>query len=105
MKEKILSSGAEAIIVLENNFVIKKRIPKGYRLPILDEKLRKSRTKLEKKILARAKKVIDVPEIFEEDSKDCEIKMEFILGDKLSEKLNDFSKDKQKIIAKEIGTV
>jgi TP53 regulating kinase and related kinases len=105
MKENILSSGAEAIIVLEDNFVIKKRIPKNYRLTILDEKLRKNRTKLEKKILIRAKKVIDVPEVFEDDSNDCEIKMEFILGNKLSEKLNDFSKDKQKIIAKEIGTV
>ncbi len=105
MKEKILSSGAEAIILLENNFVIKKRIPKSYRLNILDEKIRKSRTKLEKKILIRANKIIDVPRIFEEDSKHYEIKMDFILGDKLSEKLNDFSEEKQKIVAKKIGVV
>ena len=40
MKQKILSSGAEAIIYLdEKNKVIKHRISKGYRYPEIDKKI------------------------------------------------------------------
>ena len=43
--EKILQQGAEAIIYLKDSKVIKDRIKKSYRIPELDDKIRKQRTK------------------------------------------------------------
>ena len=48
---KLMDSGAEAEIYTEGDKVLKKRIPKLYRIKAIDEKLRKSRTKREKKII------------------------------------------------------
>ena len=45
---KILAQGAEAVISLEENSegsrIVKERIKKSYRIPQLDEKIRKERT-------------------------------------------------------------
>ena len=49
--KKIIQQGAEAIISLEKNQITKERISKSYRLPIIDKRLRKSRTKSEAKII------------------------------------------------------
>jgi TP53 regulating kinase-like protein len=103
MEEKILSSGAEAQIYREGKYVVKKRIKKSYRLKEIDEKIRKTRTKLEKRILKKAGEIIDVPKIIEEDSNDYEIKMEFIPGKKLSEELNKTPLKEQTKIANKIG--
>jgi Kae1-associated kinase Bud32 len=107
---KILAQGAEAIISLDKNMVVKNRIPKSYRLKELDEKLRESRTRKEAKILEKAEKIINVPHIIKKEidfmkllknlEKDIEekkyqIKMEYIEGDKLAEKLNYYPIKKQ----------
>ena len=55
---KIIAQGAEAKIILKNDFVIKDRIKKSYRLPELDKKIRKSRTKAETKLLTKASNII-----------------------------------------------
>lgn len=102
MDGKILQQGAEAIILKENNFVIKNRIPKDYRIKELDEKIRKHRTKSEKKLLEKACKVIPVPNPLPL-KEDYQIKMPLIEGEKLSEHLNDFSIKKQEEICKTIG--
>lgn len=86
--KKIISRGAEAIIIQEKNSIIKKRIVKSYRLPILDEKLRKSRTKKETKLLEKASKLIPVPKLIKTDEKTKEIVMEYIKGLKLSDHLD-----------------
>ena len=52
MTEEI-GRGAEAIITKDGDTVIKDRIPKKYRLPQIDEKLRKSRTRREAKVLTK----------------------------------------------------
>ena len=62
---KILAQGAEAKIILFNNFIIKDRIPKLYRLKILDDKIRKLRTRSEAKLLEKASKIINIPKIIE----------------------------------------
>lgn len=86
-KQKIIQQGAEAIISLENkNQILKNRIKKSYRIPILDDKLRKSRTKSEAKILEKTSKIISVPKIIETNNKD-KILMQYIDGKKLSENL------------------
>jgi len=102
MSDKVIAQGAEAIIRLENNFIIKDRILKSYRLKELDEKIRKHRTKSEKKLLEKACKIINAPNPFPLEEFD-KIKMPFINGKKLSENLNSFSLEKQKNICKKIG--
>lgn len=98
--EKIIAQGAEAKIILSNDFIIKDRIKKSYRLLILDEKIRKLRTRSETKLLEKASKIINVP-IPEKTKEFDQIKMPFINGKKLSENL-DLLKNKLEI-AKEIG--
>lgn len=88
MTEKIIQQGAEAIIILDKD-IKKRRIKKSYRIPILDEKIRKSRTKSESKIIQKATSIIPVPKIIKSDPKEKEIEMEFLNGKKLSEYLDD----------------
>jgi len=103
MQEKILYQGAEAQIILENNLIIKKRVKKGYRIPEIDERLRKLRTRSEAKLLEKLQEKINVPKILKIDEKNKEIIMEFIEGKKLSENLDNFPLEKQLKIAEEIG--
>ena len=86
MKNQTIAQGAEAIITLKNNQVIKDRIKKSYRISILDEKLRKSRTRSEAKIIKKLENIIPVPKIIKSDDKQ-EIIMEYIEGKKLSDNL------------------
>ncbi len=98
----VLSQGAEAIIRLEDNEIIKDRISKSYRIKELDDKIRKNRTKSEKKLLEKASKIINAPNPL--PIKDWNIiKMPFIKGEKLSEHLDSFPLEKQKEICKNIG--
>lgn len=87
MTQKILFRGAEAILTQQNSHLTKNRIKKSYRLPFLDDKLRKSRTKREAKLLSKLSKIIQVPALISTNNKD-EIKMQFIEGKKLSEHLD-----------------
>lgn len=109
MNSKIIAQGAEAKIILSNNFVIKDRIKKSYRLPILDEKIRKQRTRSETKLLEKASKIINAPlpqevmGIINQEGKSYIIKMPFLQGKKLSEFLGSFSLEKQKQICVMIG--
>jgi TP53 regulating kinase-like protein len=103
MIEKVLSSGAEAVIYKIGNFVTKSRVPKNYRIKELDDKIRKSRTKSEAKILKKAKEVVLTPTVLSIDENKKEIKMDFIEGKKLSESLNEFNLKEQKVISKKIG--
>lgn len=84
---KIIARGAEAVISQDKEKIIKLRIAKGYRLPILDEKLRKSRTRSEAKILEKASKIIPVPKMLSSDDGKKEIIMEHIAGKRLSDNL------------------
>ena len=101
MKQKILAQGAEALIIQNKNTILKKRVKKSYRLPFLDEKIRKLRTRSESKLLEKSSKLIPTPKILGVSEKDKEITLEFIKGKKLSEYLNDL-KNKVKI-ANQIG--
>lgn len=101
--EKIIQQGAEAIILLYGNSIIKRRIKKSYRLSEIDDEIRKLRTRSEGKLLGKASKEIMVPEVKEVDEKSKEITMEFIFGKKLSDHLDAFPFAKQKEICKKIG--
>lgn len=100
---KIIQQGAEAIISLENNKIIKNRIKKSYRINELDEKLRKSRTRSEARIIKKLEKIIPVPKIIKTDEKQ-EIIMECIEGKKLSDNLEKLGyKNISKIIGETIA--
>jgi len=102
MKPKLIAQGAEAIILLDKNIIIKKRISKSYRIPELDNKIRIRRTRSETKLLLKANNIINSPKPDEQKEK-FEITMPFINGKKLSEHLDKFSLTKQKQICKQIG--
>ena len=99
----VLAKGAEALLIRQDNKVIKRRIKKSYRLKEIDEKLRKQRTKKEAKLLEKLQGKICVPKILRVDEKNKEIIMEFIEGKKLSENLDNFPLEKQLEICRTMG--
>ncbi len=104
MKE-LIAQGAEAKIYKEGASVLKERVPKTYRLPVLDEKIRKQRTRREVSILEKAAKIIPVPNLIktgkEEQTKI--IQMEYIDGKKLVEVFNNLNEKEQEKICEIIG--
>ena len=95
MMENIIGMGAEAILIQRDGKMIKNRIKKSYRLQVLDEKLRKQRTKKESKLLEKSINLIPVPKLIKTDNKQ-EIDMEFIQGLKLSDHLDNL-KDAEEV--------
>lgn len=98
---EIIGRGAEAILTRKKEIVAKDRISKGYRIKEIDEKLRKQRTKREANLLEKASKIISVPKLIKQNTFSLEI--EFIKGDKLSEKLNYYEEEKQKEVMQSLG--
>ena len=84
---ELLSQGAEAKLYVAAGKVHKQRTAKTYRHPLLDKKLRASRTRKELKVLGRLKELdIPVPETF--DSTDgTTIVMQHLVGVKLRDEL------------------
>ena len=97
--KSILVQGAEAIIRKNKELIIKDRIKKSYRLPQLDDKLRRQRTKREAKLLEKASKLIPVPRVSK--TNEYQIELELIKGKKLSESLDKLKNNKK--ICEQIG--
>jgi TP53 regulating kinase-like protein len=99
---KLISHGAEAKIFLFGDKVSKQRLPKTYRHFTLDNKIRKSRTKKEAKILSKAFDFgINVPKIFVVEKFNLEI--EYLKGDRLSDALNGYDLEKKLVVMKLFG--
>lgn len=103
MSDEILNQGAEAIIEKRGNQITKKRIEKSYRIKEIDDKIRKLRTRSEARILERVFPIIPVPKVLKVDESTKEIVMENVEGKRLSDFLDSFSLQKQKIICEIIG--
>jgi len=72
--------GAEAVIELLPDRVIKTRIPKSYRVRELDERLRRERTRAEAKIISEARRLgIPTPVVY--DIHEFSLEMERIWGE------------------------
>lgn len=81
-----LAMGAEATVELRDTMVIKKRIPKKYRLEALDRSIRRDRTKAEARITSESRRHgVPTPILF--DINECEITMEYIDGRKVKDVL------------------
>lgn len=99
---KIIGRGAEAVLYMEGGNLVKERIEKGYRIGEIDAALRKRRTRLESKILSRARRSgVPTPAVIE--TGEYKIVMEFIEGKRLKEFLQDTSPAKRKELAFEAG--
>ncbi len=97
---KIIKRGAEAILYLENEQLIKDRIKKSYRISEIDNPLRKDRTKKEAKLINEARRIgIQTPKIF--DIKEDKIVMEFVEGERLKEFFNHSNQRKE--ISEKLG--
>lgn len=99
---KIINSGAEAIIYLDKNTIIKERVSKGYRHPEIDKQIINRRTKSERKILELVSQIISAPKPEKSKEKD-KITMPYINGDKLSDTLDFYNAKLQEKIMFEIG--
>ncbi|MFA4946066.1 MAG: KEOPS complex kinase/ATPase Bud32 [Candidatus Micrarchaeia archaeon] len=86
--EKI-GDGAEAVVYRSGNKALKQRPVKAYRHPALDETLRKSRTRIEARLLQKAKeKGIAVPALLAVDERAGTLELEFLAGKRLRDALN-----------------
>jgi N6-L-threonylcarbamoyladenine synthase/protein kinase Bud32 len=93
----MFEKGAEANIYaghwMDQEVLIKKRIPKSYRIEVLDNLLRKKRTKKEVKLLGEAKRCgVKTPLVYDIDKQENAIVMENVDGiilKKIFENLND----------------
>lgn len=103
MKRQILFTGAESVVYREDKVIIKKRVRKSYRIVELDDRIRKLRTRGEAKLIERASKIVNVPEVSKSSEKTKEIFMEFVDGEKLSLYLDKFDLKEQKKIARKMG--
>jgi len=98
---KLIATGAEAEILKDNNIILKRRIKKGYRLPEIDIKLRKFRTRREAKLIEDLSRInFPAPKLLELSEKNNEIKMEFLKGKLLKNILN---KNNCAKLCKELG--
>ena len=85
---KLIAQGAESKLFLDGNKVIKDRFRKTYRIKEIDEKLRKTRTKREAKVLDKLQKInFPVPELIKNNEKDT-LEIKYIKGELIKNKLN-----------------
>ncbi len=103
---KLIAQGAEAILSLEKHegkdALVKFRIRKGYRIPQLDSKIRKLRTRREADFIHRARRAgVSTPRIL--SLKEDKIVMEFLDGERIKDVLNPSPKGKRFIIYELIG--
>ncbi len=99
MKE--ISRGAEAVIYLDDDSIVKERPKKNYRIKEIDNKLRTERTEREAKILEKISVAgIPGPQLLEKE--EATIRMEYIEGERLRDALN---KDNVEKLMKETGKI
>jgi TP53 regulating kinase-like protein len=92
----LIKKGAEASIYLlewhGHKVIMKHRLPKKYRLPKIDERIRSYRTVHESQLLHYAKEAgVPTPLIYQVDLASSNIIMEFIEGIQVKQILNDLS--------------
>lgn len=106
----LIRKGAEASLFLENwegrKVIMKRRLPKKYRLEKIDKKIRTYRTLHESRLLHEAKEAgIATPTIFMVDLVDSNIILEFVPGKQVKEILRDLSEEERQHLCDHIGTL
>jgi len=84
---EIKAQGAEAIISVDGDRIIKDRVSKGYRIRLLDDALRTRRTRIESNLIREARVAgVDTPQLL--DTNSTKITMQLIDGEKVKDVLN-----------------
>jgi TP53 regulating kinase-like protein len=104
----LLKKGAEASLYLEEwhnrKVIMKRRLPKKYRLPQLDLEIRSQRTTNEPNIIHKAKMAgVPTPTIFMVNVTDANIIMEFVEGKQVKEILDQVSPKERTRLSELIG--
>ncbi len=104
----LIKKGAEASLYLEEwhdlKVIMKRRLPKKYRIPELDQMIRSQRTLHEPNIIHKAKEAgVPTPTIFMVDVAEANIIMEFVEGKQVKEVLDIVSSEKRLRLSKVIG--
>ncbi len=108
MKPLLIKKGAEASLYLaewhDKKVIMKRRLPKKYRISQLDERIRSYRTIHEPQLMHEARKAgVPTPIIFLVDVKQATIIMEFIEGKLVKHLLDKVSESKRLSLCVEIG--
>ena len=109
MKQPLLiKKGAEASLYLadwhDRKVIIKKRLPKKYRLPKLDDQIKTYRTNHEPQLIHEAKKAgVPTPAVFLVDVKSATIIMEFTEGKQVKHLLDKISRSERYRLCLKIG--
>ncbi len=104
----LIKKGAEASLYLEEwhgrKVIMKKRLPKKYRLPELDEAIKSQRTVREPQFLHMAKEAgVPTPTIFMVDVAEATIIMEFVEGKQVKQVLDEVSAEERSRLCRHIG--
>ncbi len=104
----LIKKGAEASLYKETwhnrKVIMKKRHPKLYRIPELDQMIRSQRTIHEPHLMHKAKQAgVPTPTIFMVDVADANIIMEFVEGKQIKQVLNELPKQEQQNLCKHMG--
>ncbi len=104
----LVKKGAEASLFLEDwqgrKVIMKRRLPKKYRLPAIDEKIRTYRTVHESQLLHYAKEAgVPTPTIFLVDLADSNIIMEFVEGKQVKQILNSLFPEERRSLSTHVG--
>jgi len=107
-EKTLFKKGAEASLYLadwhKRRVIIKMRIPKKYRSPVLDEQIRSYRTVHEPQLIHEAKAAgVPTPLIYMVNVAESSITMEYIEGQQVKQLLNKVSKAKRHDICVKIG--
>ena len=110
LSDGLIAKGAESNIVdgqyLNKSAILKNRIPKNYRIPEIDNKIRKSRTKLEAKLLSDVKRGgVITPLLYNVDLDDKIIAMEKIDGKMVKDIITMESEDLATRIGQDISKI
>jgi len=104
----LVKKGAEANLYLEEwhnrKVIMKRRLPKKYRIRQLDKEIRSQRTVHEPHIIHKAKEAgVPTPTIFMVDVAEANIIMEFVDGKQVKQVLNDLSPEERLRLSRHIG--
>lgn len=104
----LIKKGAEANLYLEEwhnrKVIMKRRLPKRYRIQELDKEIRSQRTVHEPHIIHKAKEAgVPTPIIFMVDVAEANIIMEFVDGKQVKQVLNDLPPEERLRLSRHIG--
>ncbi len=105
---RLIKRGAEAELYLTEflgrKAILKRRIPKGYRIRELDDKIRAERTRAEARIIHRAKKAgVRTPVLYDIDIQEMEIIMEHLDYPRVKDMVGRMGYDEKRKLVEEIG--